>query len=202
LNNLSKITLRSEILAQRRTLSYDEIHDASQKACVLLINTTLWQKAQHIAFYIAHDSEIDPKTLVDLAHAQNKTCYLPALASDDSKHLVMIHYQPGDVLSKNRYGIHEPMQNTADIITPTELDLVIMPLVAFDKTGTRLGMGAGYYDRTFAFLNQPHRPKQPQLIGFAYGFQQLDRLDREKWDVGLDYIFTDQDIITTKNPQA
>lgn len=199
MNNLSKNALRTEILAQRRALSYDEIHDASQKACVLLINTTLWQQAQHIAFYIAHDSEIDPKALMDLAHAQNKTCYLPALASDDLKHLVMVNYQPGDALPKNRYGIPEPMQDQSAIIAPNELDLVIVPLVAFDKTGTRLGMGVGYYDRTLAFLNQPQRPKHPQLIGFAYSFQQQEQLAREKWDVGLDFIVTEQEVVNTTN---
>lgn len=197
MKNLSRNTARKTIISKRRALTYDEIHAASQQACAQLISTPLWQKAQHIAFYIAHDSEIDPKLLMNLAHSQNKNCYLPALATDDLKHLVIVHYQPGDPLPKNQYGIPEPLQNATTIIAPTELDLVIVPLVAFDKSGTRLGMGVGYYDRTFAFLNQPHRPNHPQLVGLAYSFQQQEHLSREQWDVGLDMIVTDKEVVKT-----
>jgi 5-formyltetrahydrofolate cyclo-ligase len=194
----SKIAVRADILAKRRALTYDEIHTASQEACARLIGTTLWQNAQHIAFYIAHDSEIDPKPLMDLAQAQSKTCYLPALSTQDLKHLVMVHYQVGDHLPKNRYGIPEPTQNSAKTLAPEQLDLVLVPLVAFDRTGTRLGMGVGYYDRTFAFLNQPHQLKHPQLIGLAYQFQEQEHLEHDAWDVGLDFIVTDKEVVNTK----
>jgi 5-formyltetrahydrofolate cyclo-ligase len=192
--------IRANILAKRRALSYEEIHSASQKACAKLINTTQWQQAQHIAFYIAHDSEIDPKPLIDLAHSQNKHCYLPALAANDLKHLILVHYTPGDVLVKNIYGIPEPIQNPTAIIDPTALDLVITPLVAFDKTGTRLGMGVGYYDRTFSFLNHSERPKTPQMVGLAYQFQQVESLSAQEWDVSLDWIVTDQELVNTLPP--
>ena len=193
----TRASVRNNTLAMRRALTYDEIHAASQQACAHLISTSRWQQAQHIAFYIAHDSEIDPRLLMDLAHSQNKLCYLPALATDDLNHLVMVRYQPGDSLVKNLYGIPEPIQDKNTIITPTELDLVLVPLVAFDNTGTRLGMGVGYYDRTFAFLNQPRRPRRPQLVGLAYHFQQQEHLLRQKWDVGLDMIVTDQEVVNT-----
>ena len=193
-------SVRTDILAKRRALTYGEIYAASEQACAKLISTTLWQEAQHIAFYIAHDSEIDPKSLMEKAHAQNKHCYLPALATNDLKHLVMVHYKPGDDLVKNLYSIPEPVQNPSAIIDPSTLDLVLVPLVAFDKTGTRLGMGVGYYDRTFAFLNQPHRPKRPQLVGLAYHFQQQESLLlRQHWDVGLDLIVTDREVVNTSD---
>lgn len=195
MNLVTKRAIRSSILAMRRALTYDEIHKASQEACARLVSTTLWQQAQHIAFYIAHDGEIDPSLLMNLAHTQNKKCYLPALASNDLKHLVMVRHEPEEALIKNRYGIPEPIQDEKKIIEPHKLELVLLPLVAFDNTGTRLGMGVGYYDRTFAFLNQPNRPKQTTLIGLAYEFQEQKQLDREPWDVGLDWIVTNKDII-------
>ena len=193
-------TVRTNILAKRRALTYEEIHTASQQACAQLISTKRWQEAEHIAFYIAHDSEIDPKLLMDLAHSQNKHCYLPALATNDLKHLVMVRYLPTDKLVKNLYGIPEPVQDPSAIIDPSMLDLVLVPLVAFDKAGTRLGMGVGYYDRTFAFLNQAHQPRHPQLVGLAYHFQQQESLLlRQQWDVGLDLIVTDREVVNTSD---
>lgn len=197
----TKSTIRSSIIAKRRALTYDEIHYASKEACSRLISTSLWQQSEHIAFYIAHDSEIDPTLLIDLAHSQNKICYLPALATNDLKHLVMVRYEPDDTLIKNRYGIPEPIQDEHKIVGPEKLELVLVPLVAFDKTGTRLGMGVGYYDRTFAFLNQPNHTRHPQLVGLAYDFQQLDHLEREAWDVGLDWIVTDEEIYPTQKSE-
>ncbi len=197
MNSINRSLVRNAILAKRRALSYEEIHSASQKACAQLSTTPLWQKANHVAFYIAHDSEIDPSPLMELAHAQNKQCYLPALANTDLKHLVFIKFQPSDVLVKNLYRIPEPQQNESTIIDPSILDLVIVPLVAFDKMGTRLGMGMGYYDRTFAFLNTSYRPQHPLLVGFAYHFQQEEQLLRQAWDVGLDLVVTDHELVNT-----
>ncbi|MGD8594123.1 MAG: 5-formyltetrahydrofolate cyclo-ligase, partial [Gammaproteobacteria bacterium] len=70
------------------------------------------------------------------------------------------------------------------------LNLVLTPLVAFDARGNRLGMGGGYYDRTFAYLRHQHRWRRPRLAGIAYDFQQVDRLERSSWDVPLSTIAT------------
>lgn len=201
MNLPTKSAVRSTILAKRRSLTYDEIHHASQEACERLISTSLWQESEHIAFYIAHDGEIDPTPLLDLAISQNKMCYLPALATNDLKHLVMVRYELEDILIKNRYGIPEPLQHEHKIIAPENLELVLVPLVAFDTTGTRLGMGVGYYDRTFGFLNEPNQTRHPQLVGFAYDFQQQDHLERDAWDVRLDWIVTDEEIYHTKKSE-
>lgn len=201
MNLPTKSAVRSTILAKRRSLTYDEIHHASQEACERLISTSLWEESEHIAFYIAHDGEIDPTPLLDLAISQNKMCYLPALATNDLKHLVMVRYELEDILIKNRYGIPEPLQHEHKIIAPENLELVLVPLVAFDTTGTRLGMGVGYYDRTFGFLNEPNQTRHPQLVGFAYDFQQQDHLERDAWDVRLDWIVTDEEIYHTKKSE-
>ncbi|MBX9587133.1 MAG: 5-formyltetrahydrofolate cyclo-ligase [Gammaproteobacteria bacterium] len=201
MNLLTKSAVRSTILAKRRALTYDEIHHASQEACERLISTSLWQQSEHIAFYIAHDGEIDPTPLIDLATSQNKICYLPALATTDLKHLVIVRYELEDILIKNRYGIPEPLQDEHKIIAPEKLELVLVPLVAFDTTGTRLGMGVGYYDRTFAFLNEPNQTRHPQLVGFAYDFQQQDHLEGDAWDVRLDWIVTDEEIYHTQKSE-
>jgi 5-formyltetrahydrofolate cyclo-ligase len=79
-------------------------------------------------------------------------------------------YEPDDVLKKNRFGILEPEINFKKIIPAWALDIVFTPLIAFDSEGNRLGMGGGFYDRTFSFLHNSKR-SHPHLIGLAYEFQ-------------------------------
>ena len=89
---------------------------------------------------------------------------------------------------------------TADkpVRAPGRLGTVLVPLVAFDRRGTRLGTGAGFYDRAFAFrLDQP-RGSAPVLIGLAYSWQELPAIERRPWDVPLDYIITEREVIRAR----
>jgi len=187
--------IRSKILQQRSALSAREMAEHSQHACTRIANSEIWHSSQDIAFYIAQKGEMNPNRLLQLAMQQNKTCYLPALAGSKHNELVMVRYHSNDPLPLNRYGIPEPEQDPAKIIDPTQLDLVLVPLVAYDLSGSRLGMGLGYYDRTFAFLNQSKKPHHPLLIGLAYTFQHQDHLPRADWDVPLDWIATESSLI-------
>ncbi len=78
------------------------------------------------------------------------------------------------------------------------MDLVLIPLVGFDADGNRLGMGAGFYDRTFAFLQQNKRPTKPYLLGIAYEIQKIDQIIAETWDVRLDGIVTEKNFYEIK----
>jgi 5-formyltetrahydrofolate cyclo-ligase len=121
----------------------------------------------------------------------NKKCYLPLLSQEN--HLQFALYQPNDELSTNQFGIPEPLA-AAEKISAEQLDLVIMPLVAFDFFGHRLGTGGGYYDRTFAFKQNTETSK-PFLLGFAYAAQQALLLPFEQWDVLLDGVVTEKEFI-------
>lgn len=98
-------------------------------------------------------------------------------------------YQAHTQLKLNRYGIAEP--DNLDFLPAAALDLVIVPLLGFDKHGQRLGSGAGHYDRTFAFLNNLVKPSKPVLIGLAYELQAVTTLPAASWDVRLDHIITE-----------
>ena len=76
-----------------------------------------------------------------------------------------------------------------------DIDLVLVPLLGFDRRGNRLGAGAGYYDRSFAFLKEKPRPAQPLLVGIGYHFQELPQLTPQPWDVALDFVATDRELI-------
>lgn len=122
--------------------------------------------------------------------AANRLVYLPVLA--EGSFLYFAPYRPGAPLRHNRFEIPEPEVAPTEWLRPAQLDLVLTPLVAFDSTGTRLGMGGGFYDRGFAFMREAaDRGHRPCLLGLAYEFQQVAELVRQPWDVPLDAVVTE-----------
>ncbi len=149
--------------------------------------------AESIAFYIANDGEIDlfPLMLHCLKHGRR--CYLPVLKGPDEKKLGFAEWAPGKIMSRNKYGIAEPLVPHHHLLTADELDLIFMPLVAFDDTGNRLGMGGGYYDRTLAEFchGKTHRAvRKPFLVATGHNIQHSRQLPRDKWDVTPDITIT------------
>ena len=115
---------------------------------------------------------------------------LPCLMPDKS--LRFAPWRSGDALVQNRYGIPEPDVVLASTLGAAELAVVLVPLLAFDRSGTRLGAGGGYYDRSFASLRSAPRDRRPLLVGIGYGFQEVQHLPRAPWDVPLDLVLTEQ----------
>ena len=185
------LPLRQQLRAQRRNLPVAEQRQAALAVADHLTDWPLFVAARRIAGYWACHGELDPLPLLERAWNTGKTAYLPVLA--DSQSLRFAPYQPGTPLRHNRFGIPEPDVSPADGLKPADLDLILVPLVAFDRTGTRLGMGGGFYDRSFAFLLDPdYGGHRPGLIGLGYAFQQVAVLSRRSWDVPLDAIVTEQ----------
>lgn len=190
---LSRSALRKNICTQRRSVSKAFVEFASEKIMEKILDLPEIQNAHHIAGYFANNGEVDPLPISEKLLAQQKSYYLPTLDPNQTNHLVFVYYRPGDALILNRYKIPEPYVLEHNICPPQSLDIVLMPLVAFDKQGGRLGMGGGYYDRTFAFTKQSVVHK-PLLIGLAYEFQCVDQLDCEEWDVPLDRVVTEEGV--------
>lgn len=97
-------------------------------------------------------------------------------------------------LVPNRFGIPEPQQGPAHKLPTHLLDVVLMPLVGFDRAGSRLGMGGGFYDTTFAFKQQNPKGK-PLLIGLAHSCQEVDSLQADNWDIPLGAIATEKEVL-------
>jgi len=154
-----------------------------------LFQTTYFQQAHTIALYHAFVGEVSTLPILDQA-LKYKSCYFPVLSN--SNHLQFVKVESNSKLVKNRFGIFEPQMPHNAILAPQALDLVILPLVAFDAQGHRLGMGKGYYDQTFAFKR--HQPHKPRLVGLAYDFQKVNRLPHSDLDISLDEIVTDKGI--------
>ena len=183
--------LRQQLRTQRRALDEVEQSQLSQCAVQQLVRHRVFRAARHIACYLPNDGEVDLTPLIDQAWAMGKTVYLPVLSSLRHNHLHFLPYKPGDELVRNRFGIPEPVNRSRRVVDVKRLDLVLMPLVGFDPKGNRLGMGGGFYDRSFAFLRRRQRWFKPGLLGVAYDFQEVKTLGSNDWDVPLNGVATE-----------
>lgn len=135
-----------------------------------------------MALYQGFDGELDTGPIIAECWKRSLPVYLPVLRGKEEA-MVFAEYLPDTPLIRNRYGIGEP--DTHNTVTAEELKTICLPLTAFDDKGGRLGMGGGYYDRTLAECRV-----KPQLVGLAFGFQQLDNCPVDKHDQNLDKIIT------------
>lgn len=192
-----KTEIRKTIHRQRQLLSIAETQQAAASVCQLLQQQSVFIQAQHLAFYLAYNNELSIENLLQIALAENKHCYLPVLDPENINHLLFCRYQTHDSLITNRYGILEPICQPDNYIDPQHLDIVFTPLVAFDENCRRLGMGKGYYDRSFSFLKN-NAIKKPVMLGIAYELQKLPVVPCDAWDIPLDAIATEKTIYWNK----
>ncbi|SMC21174.1 5-formyltetrahydrofolate cyclo-ligase [Andreprevotia lacus DSM 23236] len=144
-----------------------------------------------VAAYMAVGSEIDAGALIALARRRGCRVYLPVTPQHGRQlRFAALDEQAGWRLG--RYAIPEPQTGRQQqLLRATQLDLVFVPLLGFDRDLRRMGQGGGYYDNTFAFRGHRIRPR---LIGLAYQCQQVDALPVDPWDVQLDAVLTERGI--------
>ncbi|MDF2690436.1 MAG: 5-formyltetrahydrofolate cyclo-ligase [Gammaproteobacteria bacterium] len=188
---MNKASVRNQIKLQRRQLSSEFRQQAAQSLFKQFQADDILAAFQHIAVYLSHDNEIELTLLIQHLWQQGKHCYLPVLHPQLENTLCFMAYTAASPLYPNKYGILEPEFNNTKLIEASQLDAVLMPLIAFDQSGHRLGTGGGYYDRSLAFVK---KSKSPLLIGCAYQFQFCDTLPNEAHDVGLNIAVTEQKI--------
>ncbi len=150
-----------------------------------------------IACYLANDGEIDPDYIIQTAWSLRKRVYLPVLSPFQSK-LYFAPYHAGMEMQLNRFDIWEPACKPANWLTAWQLDLMLLPLVAFDECGNRLGMGGGFYDRSLAYRRSRTYSLRPKLIGLAHELQREQKLAANSWDIPLDMIATEERVIQVK----
>lgn len=188
----SRPALRRLLRAKRRALSPAAQRQAARDLYRQLAQHPLFRRARHIALYLPNDGEIDPVLLRHEAQRRGKQVYLPLLAHWPRTHMVFQRLERGETLRRNRFRIPEPHPSTARQRKPWALDLLLLPLVGFDDTGGRLGMGGGFYDRALAYRLRHRNWQKPVLLGLAHACQQVDCLPLESWDVPLHATVTDR----------
>ncbi len=194
----NKAQLRRDMRQRRRALSKTQQLQAGHNLCLILRRHPALWRARHIACYLPFDGEIDTTPIIAELLQRKKKVYLPVLHGN---RLRFARYHHSRTMYRNRYNISEPHAH-GEQLKPWAMQLIMLPLVAFDADGRRLGMGAGFYDRTLAFTRYLPRLRKPVLMGLAHDLQQTAALANEQWDIDLDWIVTDREALRSKNSRA
>jgi 5-formyltetrahydrofolate cyclo-ligase len=186
--------LRRTIRQARRALTPREQRDHGVAVADRLTRHPLFLRSARIGAYLAADGELDPLPLLHAALAAGKRCFLPVLHPFAGPSLWFCEWRDGDPLVPNRFAIPEPMPHRRQPHRAWQLDLLLVPLVAFDARGNRLGMGGGYYDRTLAYLRQRSHWHRPRVFGLAHALQRVDALPKNAWDIPVDGVITEREM--------
>ena len=178
--------LRQQLRQRRRDIPAAARIAAAEALAANLLALPFADVAGPVAGYWAMDGEIALHRWQMQLPPQQTYC-LPVL---HGKLLRFAPWRPGQPLAANRYGIPEPDVDPAQALPPEEMALVVAPLTGFDAQCRRLGMGGGWYDRSFAFRQRRSAP--PWLVGAGFAAQQVPALPVEDWDVAVDAICTEQ----------
>ncbi len=172
-----------------------EAHRRARSLAARLARLHEFRAAGRIGGYLATDGELDVAPALALARRMGKETSLPVLRGPSLGFAV---HAPGAALALNRYAIAEPAGTPPR--RARSLDVVLVPLVGFDARGNRLGMGGGFYDRTFAYLRARRRWLRPHLIGIAHPEQRVERLAAQPWDVPLTAVVTPFEVLRVGRP--
>jgi 5-formyltetrahydrofolate cyclo-ligase len=178
----AKTALRSRISERLRALPEDERRAASQDACARLVRQTPWARAHSILFYAPVPGELDVWPLVALAFALQKNIFLPRYDAASQRYVACRITSPELDLSPGKFGIREPLSSCA-LAATNRLDLLLVPGVAFDLHGRRLGRGKGFYDRLLSAMRGTR-------CGVGFDEQIIPEVPAEPHDVVLNCILT------------
>lgn len=190
------VLLRKQKREQRRSLTLDEQSQHANQLAHQVIHHRYFLNCKRIACYLANDGEIDPFYIIEQAWALDKQVYLPVL-SPLKNSLLFAPFEPGSMMRTNKFGILEPDCHPKHRIKAQRLDMALLPLVAFDEHGNRLGMGGGFYDRSLAHLKHRQHARKPHLIGLAHECQKTEKISAQSWDIPLDVIVTEKRVYKT-----
>ena len=181
--------LRRDIRSRRAALTPAVRIAAAQQVAARLSSLASMPASGYVAGYWAVDGEI-PLLSWQTSLGSDRIYCLPVLGDDDR--LRFAPWRSGDALVSNRFGIPEPDVERTSLLDASALAAIVMPLVAFDASGNRIGMGGGWYDRTLAGVRD--RQPRPLLVGAAYELQRVDAIAPAAWDVPLDAVCTESSV--------
>ncbi len=184
-NEMEKNEIRRSIKAQKKLLTDSQRRQAAERVFEMLEHSAAFILSDHILLYHSLPDELSTIAFIEKWQAQ-KHIYLPRVNGDD---LDILPYDKSQ-LAHGSFNIEEPMgDDTVDI---SKIEMIVVPGVAFDCNGNRVGRGKGYYDR---LLEQTHAT----TIGVGYGFQLVNNIPAEPHDIAVDYVITEKGFIKTKH---
>ncbi|MET0270986.1 MAG: 5-formyltetrahydrofolate cyclo-ligase [Sphingomonas sp.] len=186
---LNKADIRRELRARRAALSTDAVWRDDLLVHTLFLSDRVVQRfgaARCVSGYIGDGEEVDPTPILFAAIDRGLTVALPHVTSRDAP-MRFLRWEPGDTLVPGAFGLLQP-RSDAEEVSP---DLILTPLVGFDRRLARIGKGAGFYDRAFARLPAAHR------VGLAWSVQEAETVPTDAWDVPLHAVATELEWIAT-----
>lgn len=185
---MNKSIIRKDILSLRNKLKKEEKNKSDEIIFDLLVKSSMYKKANKIYIYISYNNEVDTNRIIKYSLNNNKIIYVPKI-NLQNKTMKAVRIHNFSELIVNKYGILEPSIVDKNNIG-LDFDLIIMPGVAFDKDGNRIGYGGGYYDKYISHLS-----KDINKVALAYSFQLVNNIEAEEHDIKVNYIITDKKII-------
>jgi 5-formyltetrahydrofolate cyclo-ligase len=186
-----KSELRAALRSQRLALPATERMHAAEAVAGHLQAHPSFTGTGYVAGYWAMAGEV-PLHVLQMRLNPGLIWCLPCIQPDNS--LRFAPWRPGDELASNRFGIPEPALGADSQLPAEAMAVILLPLLAFTRSGGRLGMGGGYYDRSLSFRQR--QPAPPVLIGAGYAFQELPSLPGDPWDVRLDAVVTERELVS------
>ncbi len=174
-------------MTARRSMTSSERSRASARIANRFLNSRYFLGCKTIGCYVSTWDEVDTSVIIERAWRAKKRLLLPVTAAHG--HMIFRETLPTTGLAKNDFGLWEPVSGTR--LEANRLDVVVTPLVAFDDKGNRIGMGGGYFDRTFACLAARNRWLHPKLIGVAFECQRVPEITRNPWDIPVFRVLTE-----------
>jgi 5-formyltetrahydrofolate cyclo-ligase len=196
-----RTALRTQMRRLRRSLPRDERYTAASTVARQLLRLPLIKPGARIGIYLALPGELSLQPFIERAWARGCQLFVPHITHTGRRQMAFYPFTPTSRLQTRQWNIPQlrDIQQQRRIDTAT-LDAVLVPVVAFDKHGNRLGMGAGFYDRHFARLRRTPRWQRPHLVGIAYSVQEVIELNAHPHDVRLELIATERAIVRTYCP--
>jgi 5-formyltetrahydrofolate cyclo-ligase len=190
---MNKPELRKMMRSLRRNLDQAYRLTAQTQITTLFNTHPMFLNAKTIACYLASGHELDIASIIQNSWRLNKQCYLPVISDHLDVALSFYLHNEQSILSLNKFNIYEPKRTTGQCISIEKLDIILLPLLAFDSRGYRLGSGGGYYDRSLCSIqNKQHRPL---LVGIGFSEQEIAVVPNDSWDVRMDAVLTEKGLV-------
>lgn len=188
-----KDEMRRNILNQRKEIPKEQVEQNSEAVFKNLSDLKEYNDAQNVMLYLAFRNEIITQEIIEDSLNKGKRVFIP-VAVPETKELIVSELKSlEDDLEAGNYSILEPKPEALRPTPPQEIDLVLVPGVAFDKRGYRIGYGGGYYDR---FL--PKLKKGASTIALAHELQIVDKVEEDEFDYPVQYVITENRVIRCK----
>ncbi|TCO73130.1 5-formyltetrahydrofolate cyclo-ligase [Marinisporobacter balticus] len=188
-----KKNIRQEILKKREVLSLDQVDAKSQTIFHQLTTLDFYKSAKTVMIYIDFRNEVKTHCIIEDLLKSNKNVIIPISVPTTKEMILSQLLDPKEELVKGTYGILEPKERYIRKVDPAILDLIIIPGVAFDRKGYRIGYGGGYYDRFLDKISEA-----TPSIALSFDLQIVDKVPNDSFDYPVDYIITETQILTCK----